>query len=210
VLSPGGPELGPGPNPALESDNLTIVFDTPVSCFGFDHLSQSADGYSFTHIAVRDASGKQIYGGSVPISGSGGGAPGGPDFWGIVSSSADIKTVEITEGDNNNQYPDCNIGFDTFRYFSTTPAAGVNNRDLRHPVVAAAAEWQKFRVWGVVTVLDAESFLLDDGSALHVKVVCPGYTGLVTGDYAQAAGTVSNGEEPPTLAASPGDVTKLN
>ena len=48
VLSPGGVTLGPGPDDAVENDDLTLEFATPVSAFGFDHLAQSADGFSFT------------------------------------------------------------------------------------------------------------------------------------------------------------------
>ena len=55
-------------------------FGEPVSAFGFDHLSQSADGYSFTSIQVFDPSNVLLFSGTVPISnigGMGGGAPGG-------------------------------------------------------------------------------------------------------------------------------------
>src|SRR5262245_59168756 len=45
VLSPGGATLGPGPDAAIENDGVNIVLDNPVSAFGLDHLSQSADGF---------------------------------------------------------------------------------------------------------------------------------------------------------------------
>ena len=125
VLSPGGRVLGPGPNSAVEDDDLTIVFDAPVASFGFDHLSQSADGFSFTGIEVFDDNNNSLYSGAVPISnvgGIGGGAPGGADFWGVVSQSSNIKRIVINEQDGDGQYPDCNIGFDTFRY--VVPASG--------------------------------------------------------------------------------------
>ncbi|MGK3946184.1 hypothetical protein ABK046_48520, partial [Streptomyces caeruleatus] len=47
VLSPGGLVLGPGSNPSVEGDWLTLEFQAPVTYFGFDHLSQSADGVGF-------------------------------------------------------------------------------------------------------------------------------------------------------------------
>ena len=119
VLSPGGIELAPGPNNAVENDDLTLVFVDPVSEFGFDHLSQSADGFSFTSIQVFDPSDGVLFTGSIPISNlGGGGAPGGADFWGIVSDTADIKRIAIDEADGNNVFPDSNIGFDTFRFNS--------------------------------------------------------------------------------------------
>jgi hypothetical protein len=121
VLSPGGITLGPGPDPNIESDSVTLLFASPLTAFGFDHLSQSADGVSFTGIQVFDTLNSLLFSGTVPISnigGIGGGAPGGPDFWGIVSDSANIGKIVITETDNNNVFPDNNIGFDTFRYFA--------------------------------------------------------------------------------------------
>ena len=119
VLSPGGVVLGPGPNPEVEGDSLTLIFEPPVQAFGYDHLSQSADGDSWVRIRVYSDSGALLYGGWMPISsveGSCCGNPGGTDFWGIVSSAPNIKRIEIIEAeDRDNLFPDCNIGFDTFR-----------------------------------------------------------------------------------------------
>jgi len=130
VLSPGGTHLGPGPDPAIEDDSLTIIFDPPVRAFGFDHISQSADGFSFTSIAVKNSTGNSLFVGSVPISTfGGGGAPAGADFWGIVSSAPDIASVVITEGDNNSQFPDCNIGYDTILTDGAGSCAGDLNSD---------------------------------------------------------------------------------
>jgi len=126
VLSPGGIVLGPGPDPAIESDDLTLDFATPTSAFGFDHLSQSADGFSFTQISVFDDLDNLLYSGIVPISnvgGLGGGAPAGDDFWGIASTSANIKRIVVDEMDDNNQYPDSNIGYDTIRIARPTTGA---------------------------------------------------------------------------------------
>jgi len=130
VLSPGGTHLGPGPDPSTEDDSLTIIFDPPVRAFGFDHISQSADGFSFTSIAVKNGTGNSLFVGSVAISTlGGGGAPAGADFWGIVSSQADIASVVITEGDNNSQFPDCNIGYDTILTDGSAACAGDLNND---------------------------------------------------------------------------------
>jgi hypothetical protein len=123
VLSPGGLVLGPGPNNAVENDSLQLVFTSPVSAFGFDLLSQSQDGYSFIYVYVYDTSNTLLYsynGSSLISDLGGGGAPGGADFWGIVSNQYDIKKIVISEGDSNNVYPDSNIGYDTFRYFPAT------------------------------------------------------------------------------------------
>lgn len=128
VLSPGGLTLGPA-NPTVENDDLTLVFSSPVSAFGFDHLSQSADGFSFTGIQVFDVNNVSLFAGTVPISnigGIGGGAPGGADFWGIVSTQANIARIVIDEQDGDSAFPDANIGFDTFRYVApTAPSAAI-------------------------------------------------------------------------------------
>lgn len=117
VLSPGGAVLGPGPNPAVEDDDLTLVFSPPVAAMGIDHLSQSADGFPLTSVTVRNALGQVLHASVVAISNlGGGGAPAGADFWGVVSASADIASVSFDEQDGNSQYPDCNIGFDTLRF----------------------------------------------------------------------------------------------
>jgi len=120
VLSPGGTRLGPGPDNPIENDGLILTFSTPVTAFGFDHLSQSADGYSYTSINVYTQNGAS-YSGGIPIHGSYGGDPGGADFWGVTTADGDIITkIVITESDNNNMYPDSNIGYDSFRVVTNT------------------------------------------------------------------------------------------
>lgn len=118
VLSPGGLELAPGPDSGQE-DSVTMEFTPPVFAVGFDHLSQSADGFGFSFVGVYDGSGSLLYSGSVPISnvgGMGGGAPGAADFWGVVSATSNIARIEIYELDADSQYPDCNIGMDSVRF----------------------------------------------------------------------------------------------
>ncbi len=126
VLSPGGVVLGPGSNPGVEGDWMTLEFQAPVTYFGFDHLSQSADSIGFTSIRVLDTNSNILYSGNIGISNLGGaGAPGGADFWGIYTTGGTtIDRVEITEGDSDAQYPDANIGFDSLRYGSEVPEPG--------------------------------------------------------------------------------------
>jgi hypothetical protein len=156
VLTPGGGALRPGPNPK-EVDGMNITFDQPVRFFGFDHLSQSADGVGFTTVSVLGAGGATLFSGPVPISNAGdigGGAPGAADFWGIVSDTADITRISITEGDGDASFPDANIGFDTLRFSSATvpgsspppPAAGtvpLPSAVLVAPLMFAAGVWGK-------------------------------------------------------------------
>jgi hypothetical protein len=121
VLSPGGIVLGPGPNDPIENDGLILTFSTPAMAFGFDHLSQSADGLGYTYVYVYTQSGLSINGINIPIHGSSGGAPGGADFWGVTTTNDDkITKIVITEIDNNATYPDCNIGYDSFYVVTNT------------------------------------------------------------------------------------------
>jgi len=113
VLSPGGDVLAPGSNPAVEDDDITMEFQFPIHVLGFDILSQSADGYGSIQIKVYGLNHAVLFSGSAPISTlGGGGAPAGTDFWGIISDQP-IYSLAINEGDNNNVYPDSNIGIDT-------------------------------------------------------------------------------------------------
>lgn len=116
VLSPGGLALVPGPD-ANQNDSVEFVFSTPLDYFGFDHLSQSADGWSYTSYQVFDQNGLALAGG-IPISGSGGGGdPAAADFWGVVATGGSkITRILVWEDDGDATFPDCNIGFDSIRH----------------------------------------------------------------------------------------------
>ncbi len=118
VLSPGGVELAPGLNDPLENDDLELVFSPGVTAFGFDHLSQSADGISFTAIEVFNQANVLLFSDIVAITDVGGfGGPAGADFWGIIADGGEvIGRIAFDEQDNNEVFPDCNIGFDTVRF----------------------------------------------------------------------------------------------
>jgi hypothetical protein len=132
ILSPGGTNLAPGEDNAIENDSLTLVFTNPITAFGFDLLSQSLDGDSFTFYRVFDeantllSSGKIFVPSNLPNNAFSPGAPSGSSFWGVVSDAVNIKRIEIDETDNNNVWPDSNIGFDTFRLSSNLPAPSVS------------------------------------------------------------------------------------
>lgn len=148
VLSPGGTTLGPGPNPSNEDDSLRIDFVNPVSSFGFDLLSQRADGFGFVNAEVLDANGQQLFAGDIPISaltaGEDGIIPGGADFWGIVSDSNNIKTVILRETDSDDQNADNNVGYDSFRFAtSSTAAIPLPAAVAGFPLLAAVAIWAR-------------------------------------------------------------------
>ena len=117
VLSPGGAQLAPGPNAALENDDLRLTFAQPVTAVGFDMIYQERDCCSFVSVTVLDPNGAVLYSNpSIPTgSASGGGVPGGAAFVGFVSSSPNIASIVIDEQDGDGSFPDANIGFDSFR-----------------------------------------------------------------------------------------------
>jgi hypothetical protein len=124
VLSPGGRELVPGPDPNQE-DSPILIFAQPIQAFGFDHISQSADGLSFTSVRVIGIDGSVLYSDRIPISNTGPADDALPaaDFWGILFDSPLIARIEFIETDNNNIYPDCNIGYDTMIVVVPEPAS---------------------------------------------------------------------------------------
>jgi hypothetical protein len=125
VLSPGGVELRPGPDPLFENDDLMLVL-SPVRAIGFDILYQSLDGQSCTAIAIFDGSGNVLYNNNfIPIPGDGGQPPGGTTFVGFVSNSPNIAKIIIDEFDENELNPDSNIGFDSIRIAATATVGGI-------------------------------------------------------------------------------------
>jgi hypothetical protein len=119
VLSPGGAELAPGPDPAREADSLTLVFHNPVVAFGLDLLWQQADPSSLTDVRVFDDNNVLLHSarlGSTPQV-NGNGWTGGSDFFGVVATGGTlIGRIEFIEMDGDNRYPDSNIGYDSMRF----------------------------------------------------------------------------------------------
>ena len=121
VLSPGGTRLGPGPDPGVENDDLVVTFRRPVTAVGFDVLFQSLDCCSLVAVSLLDPTGAVIARYDPIPTGrpdTAVGDPAGSVFVGFTASAPAIATVVIDESDDNNIFPDANIGYDTFR--STT------------------------------------------------------------------------------------------
>jgi hypothetical protein len=73
---------------------------------------------------VYNLANEVIFSSGIPtLSGAGGGAPGGSDFFGIVSDGVDISRVILDENDGDLQFPDANVGYDTIR-FGVIPEPG--------------------------------------------------------------------------------------
>jgi hypothetical protein len=120
-----------------------MIFNPPVSAIGFDHISQHADGMSYTHVKVISVDGTVLYAGMIPV--RGGYQMFGKrlvelndypdddddpdtDFWGFVSNAVNIREVRIDEQDDNNICPDSNIGIDSIR-FAPSPCGSIGDVD---------------------------------------------------------------------------------
>jgi len=91
----------------------------------------------------------------------------------------------------------------TFVLGAPAPSAhyGLTNRATLDAAVAAASATKAFTVWGWVTVIDANTFSVDDGSGVPVTVVKTAH-GLTSADYVSATGTLTVTEGVPSIAAT--------
>ena len=92
----------------------------------------------------------------------------------------------------------------------SAPTVGTTNRAIMDPIITDAAEHFRFTLWGRVTTIDSDSFWLDDGSQLPVKVIAAGYSGIADGDYVSACGTLDVSASPVVLISSAVDIEKHN
>ncbi|MGI6296758.1 MAG: fibronectin type III domain-containing protein [Armatimonadota bacterium] len=77
---------------------------------------------------------------------------------------------------------------------------GITNKAALDALTATAAATTKFTVWGAVSVIDANSFVVDDGSGAPIKVLKANH-GFSNGDYVSAAGTLDVSGAQPVLTA---------
>ena len=81
--------------------------------------------------------------------------------------------------------------------YTTVRSFGLNNRAVTDAIMIAASGSYVFTVWGKVTSLESDGFLLNDGSGKQVKVVASGH-GLAVDDYASVRGTLDVSPSPPS------------
>ncbi len=94
--------------------------------------------------------------------------------------------------------------------YLTAGVVALAGRGLSDPILTLAGSRWLFRVCGSVTVIDSDTFDLDNGSGVIVRVSAPGYTGIGNGDYASARGIVNVSANPTSLSTSAEFVQKLN
>ncbi|NLN76692.1 MAG: hypothetical protein GX139_10320 [Armatimonadetes bacterium] len=89
---------------------------------------------------------------------------------------------------------------DAFSVLNHVPSYGLSNKAAWDPIIIIAAADNVFTIWGKVTVADADSFTVDDGSGLPVKVIYSDH-GFGNGDFVSATGTLDVSGPAPVLNA---------
>jgi hypothetical protein len=86
----------------------------------------------------------------------------------------------------------------------------LNGRAAKDAIIGVGKDNYLFKVFGRVTVIDPDTFTLDDGSGTLIRVVAPDHVPLSNGDYASASGDLDNTITPIVMQSSQEGVVKLN
>ena len=94
--------------------------------------------------------------------------------------------------------------------YLVAPIIGTAIRNCFDTVALSLCSGYIFKCWGTVTIIDSNSFWLNDGSPGPIKVIAPGYSGITDNDYAAARGILAPTANPVTLTCPPDKVWKMN
>jgi len=92
----------------------------------------------------------------------------------------------------------------------SAPCCGAAIRSASDPIATSACGRYRFKFWGRATVIDQNTIQLSDGSAKTIRVTAPGHTGIVSGGFACAEGTLTTSAGEPILLSSSDQVRALN
>lgn len=102
-----------------------------------------------------------------------------------------------------------NLASDSSRYYSVRPGAIANSKALADPIMKLVGDSRLFTVIGRVTKLDGESFILEDGSGVPIRVVAP--EGIVAPtDMVAVTGFCDSTLNPITLFSSASQIQILD
>ncbi|MGI6294979.1 MAG: GerMN domain-containing protein [Armatimonadota bacterium] len=88
-----------------------------------------------------------------------------------------------------------------FSVFSHIDSYGMSNKAAWDAIITQAASGTKFTLWGKVTApIDANSFFVDDGSGMPVKINYAGH-GFTAADYVSVTGTLDVSGAAPVMNA---------
>lgn len=87
------------------------------------------------------------------------------------------------------------------------PIVGASLKSLGEPIVQSVVDNYDWMLWGAVTVIDGDSFTIDDGSGEPVKVIAPSH-GLNDTNYVSVRGSLFLGASPRILTMKSMNVLK--
>jgi|GEM_PF-1038482 len=160
----------------------------------------SGDSVQLIVDATDDASVDTVAADGVPLTKS-----GSSTWTGTVQASGLLgqHTVTVTATDAA-----ANTATDSSASYRTAAIYGLGCGSAAQPVMDGVFGLYLFRLWGKITVIDSGSFWIDDGAA-RVKVIAPGYDGIVDGDFVTARGILNPLASPPTLTCPADKITRL-
>lgn len=99
-----------------------------------------------------------------------------------------------------------NVGTDTSAVYTTTRVFGIRCSNALSPVLSSFTSTSLFKVWGLCTYIDADSFWIDDGSTRRVKVISADHF-VCNGDYVVAHGRLDSRAAPATIYCTGYEIT---
>jgi len=118
--------------------------------------------------------------------------------WNIPQSAGQIEFEEVRLYDS----PLTSDQIGRLRYIGQAaeikPVLGTVLKNIHDSALKDATADYDWKLWGVVTVINDDSFSIDDGSGGAVTVLAPGH-GLENGLYVSVTGVLDLQADPPTL-----------
>ena len=198
------------------SDDITLDTSVPTIDIGAPSVKSTATGPVTYEITYGGPDAVTLADGDVTLNKS-----MTADAGSVVVSGMGLTTRTVTISDiTGNGTLGISIAAGTASDLAgnTAPAAGpsatfvvgsygLNNKAVADAIMGTASGNFVFTVWGKVTKIDDDSFTVDDGSSMPVKVIFAGH-GLLDNNYASATGTLDVSGASPVLTAQV--VTKYN
>ena len=101
-----------------------------------------------------------------------------------------------------------NSATDTSLSYGTGLVVGIGNESLLSPTASLMAGKLLFRIWGVVTTVGTDGFVISDGSNSPVTVYCPGHS-IAKNDFVIACGIWDPTGKPALLKCQISQVRKV-
>ncbi|MCX6345346.1 MAG: hypothetical protein NT018_09785 [Armatimonadetes bacterium] len=174
-------------SPASSTFTVDIIAPVIVSVTFSPALIAGGDPVSIVVDATDNIGVTSVTADITPLTNSSG------NLWtGTLTAAATLGahpvTVEVSDEAGNST--------SSISPYTTIRSFGLNNRAVTNAIMIAASSSYVFTIWGKVTSLESDGFVLDDGSGKQVKVIAADH-GLVVNDYASARGTLDVSSSPP-------------